>query len=289
MLFRSMKQRILFLLSCIFFVLPVCVQAAQKPKVLISVAPYEAVCRDLAGDAIQIELLVPAGFSSHTYEPTPKQVIACREADIWFTIGELFEEKMKAVLAKENPNLLIVDLRQGLDLLHEHSCAHHAHHDTEMAKDTDPHIWMSPKMMQKQAQEIAKALQKKGVEPKLESTLAKLAALDRQIHDILKDKKNKHILVSHPAYGYFCRDYGLQQETIEFEGKDPATRQIFDLIQQAKTEHIHTIFIQPQYSSKAASAIASQIDAKLVMLNPYAANYYDNMLAIAKAFAVGAT
>lgn len=289
-----MKQLfILFLFVCGIYPLT-SVEPPTAPTILVSAAPYEILCRDITQGAVHVQQLVPAGFSPHTYEPTPKEVLSCRQAKVWFIIGELFEDKVRSVLTKSDPNLVVADLRDGLTLLGDTCQGHHAHdekqHHNHVHTGSDPHIWMSPKMMIIQAKTIAKTLKlalpslTAIIDENLPKTVAKLELLDRDIEMILAKSKNTTLFVSHPAYGYFCRDYHLKQKAIEFEGKDPTARQIFDLIQEGKRLHIKTIFTQPQYSNKAASAIAGQIGATLVALNPYDANYYENMRHIAQAF-----
>lgn len=270
--------------------LSICLSASATEKVIVSVAPYRTLCSDLTThDSIEIELLVPPGFSSHTYEPTPKQVLASLNAKVWFMIGELFETKVRTVLTHENPQLLLVDLRQGLELMLDGCKTGHAH--THAA---DPHIWMSPKMVIIEVKHMASALQKafphlaELIEQNLAKTISKLELLDTEIRAILETKQGATVFVSHPAYGYFCREYGLKQQPIEFEGKDPTPRDLTELIKQAKQRGVHTIFIQPQYSTKAALIIADAVGAKLVSLNPYDENYYESMRHIARSFATGA-
>lgn len=257
--------------------------------VLVSMAPYALMVEDLTAKEVKVDLLVPAGFSAHTYEPTPKQILNATKASVWFIVGETFETRARQALEAENPKLRIVDLRQGLDLMdgHDH-CSHHHHHHSGAA---DTHIWMSPKMMQTQVELMAKSL--KEVFPELASVveqnkdplLEKLKKLDKEIHTLLDAHKGEIIFVSHPAYGYFCREYGLTQESIEFEGKDPTPKHLYNLIEEAKNDKVHTIFIQKQYSTKAAELVAQEINAKLVLLDPYSENYFESMQKIAKSFA----
>ena len=191
---------------------------AKEPTALISMAPYVKMVEELTDSKVSVELLVPAGFDAHTYEPTPRQILNATKASIWFIVGEPFEVRAKRALLADNPNLVIVDLREGLDLLYEHECHHHK-------SEADTHIWMSPKMMKMQVLLIAKSLQKQFpelsdlIEKNTGPLIARLDALDREIHTLLDPHKGEVVLVAHPAYGYFCREYGLVQMSIEFEGK----------------------------------------------------------------------
>lgn len=264
----------------------------SKPSVIVSVAPHKFFVEQIAGDTVIVDLMVPAGASSHTFEPTPKQMLAAGKADLWFQIGESFEPKASGALKSHHPDMQLVDLRTGLNLIYDsdcskgHCCAAHAKADC-----VDPHFWLSARQAKIQAKTIAEALSKRYPQNanlyarNLTQFSEQLDALDNEITRLLASLKNRTIMVSHPAYAYFCRDYGLQQLSIEFEGKDPAPKQLTKILEQARKEHIKTIFIQMQYNNKGARLIANEIGAKVVTLDPYAEQYFDTMRDIAHHFA----
>ncbi|MCK5466528.1 zinc ABC transporter substrate-binding protein, partial [Candidatus Parcubacteria bacterium] len=85
------------------------------------------------------------------------------------------------------------------------------------------------------------------------------------------------ILVFHPAFGYLAREYGFEQIAIEIDGKEPSAENLANIIKTAKEEDIKTIFVQKQFSTKSAEAIAMQIDGIVVPLNPLAEDYVENL------------
>lgn len=255
--------------------------------VLVSVAPYKFFVEKIAGDTVKVILMVPAGASSHTYEPTPKQVMMAAAADIWFRLGEPFESKAIAAIKSHRPYLKLVDMREGIDLISD-SCGHGK-------KCYDPHIWLSPRLVKTQANRIADVLSetypenKKMYQERLKLFLQELDQLDSFISETLKPMYPRSILVSHPAYAYFCRDYDLKQFSIEYEGRDPTPKQLTNILIEARENQIHTIFIQEQYSNKGAKLIGEEIKAVLVTLNPYSENYLKSMREIAQEFAKSRT
>lgn len=261
-------------------------QDPRSHSVLVSVAPDKFFVEKVAGDTVQVILMVPAGASSHTYEPTPRQILTASKADLWFQLGETFEERASRALQCHNPRLKLVDLRQGLDLITSdpsgHCCCH--------AHGYDPHIWLSARLAKIQAETIANALSeyypehRELYQERLRAFQSELDDLDQEITDTLKGIKNRTIMVSHPAYAYFCRDYDLRQLSVEFEGKDPTPQQLTNILNEARRAEIKTIFIQQQYSSKGARLIAKEIGAEVVTLDPYAENYIESMLNIARNF-----
>ncbi len=263
--------------------------ASAIPYVLVSVAPHKFFVEKIGGDTIQVGLLVPAGASAHTYEPTPKQMLTASQAQLWFRIGEAFENRAIRALQSHHPQLKVIDMRQGLDLIGAEQggccCGHHGH------EGMDLHFWLSARLAKTQAQTIATALTEAYpnhadlYQHNLKKFHNELDELDQQIRTILDPVKNRHILVSHPAYAYFCRDYHLHQFSIEFEGKDPMPQQLTKTLQLAREYQIKTIFIQPQYSNKGARLVADAIGADIVTLDPYSENYFKTMLEITQAFA----
>lgn len=259
--------------------------------VLVSVAPYRFFVEKIAGDTVTSYVLVPAGASFHTYEPTPRQVLDASRADVWFRIGETFEQHVYEALKNHHPEMEVVDLRKGLDLITYavHPCHHcqQAHGGGE-----DLHFWLSPRLAKIQANTIADTLIKlypehrETYEKRRDSFLKELDALDLEIAQMLKPLKNRWLLVSHPAYAYFCRDYDLTQFSIEFEGKDPTVQQLTKLLQKAKEHSNKRIYIQTQYSNKGAKLVASYLGAQLVTLDPYAEDYFSSMHDIALQFSL---
>ena len=91
-------------------------------------------------------------------------------------------------------------------------------------------------------------------------------------------------MVYHPSWGYFADAYGLEQVPIEIEGKEPTPRELKGLITQAKELGVKVIFIQPQFSAKSAKVIANAIGAQVVLADPLAQNWAENLLLVAEKF-----
>lgn len=264
-------------------------QEMRSHSVLVSIAPYKFFVDTIAGGTVEVSLLVPPGASFHDYEPTPKQVMSAAKADIWFRIGESFETRAMAALKYYNPRMEIVDLRDGVDLIVVGSPGHVV--CSCQKGGADLHIWLSVKEAKVQAKLIAGALLTLYPEHEIQykkslaDLLKSLDDLDLDIRQILQPLKNRTMMVAHPAYAYFARDYQLTQLPIEYEGKDPTPRQLHTLLMQARAAHITTIYVQQQYGTKGASLIAKELGAKLVMLDPYSGDYFTTLRTIAKRIA----
>jgi zinc transport system substrate-binding protein len=284
--FKNLRFLLLFVLVLETFFLHA--EAITQAATLVSVAPHKFFVEKIAKGTVHVLLMVPAGASAHTYEPTPRQMVTASKADIWFRIGESFENRAIQALKSHHPNLEIVDLRDGLDLIHADQTQGHC---KCCPGSVDLHFWLSARQAQIQCQKIADALIKAYPEhaelyrKNLQDFQQELQNLDREIQTILAPLKNRNILVSHPAYAYYCRDYALKQHAIEVEGKDPTPQQMTKLLNLARELQQHTIFIQMQYNNKAAKLVADALGARLIVLDPYSENYFTSMLEIAHAFA----
>jgi len=281
-----------FILSFVFTVLwggtPLCAEVATvKPIALVSVAPHKAFVEKIAGDTVDVRVIVPPGASPHTFEPTPKQMIEAAKAKLWFRVGESFEKKLSEVFRTYSPAMIMVNMREGVNMI----CYNHPACCCSVDFE-DAHIWLSPKEAKIQARHIAEVLKKMFPQNEAlyqENTLKFIEELDRldtEIAQLLKDSPSRLIVVSHPAYAYFARDYGLEQLSIEIEGKDPTPHQLTELIKRARQANVKKIFIQPQYSNKGANLIAKLLEAEVVTLDPYSEDYFGEMLRTAKEFSV---
>ena len=111
----------------------------------------------------------------------------------------------------------------------------------------------------------------------LELFKQKIKILDNKFKVSIKQNKSKHIFVIHPAYAYFADDYGLEQHSIEFEGKEPTAKQLANMIQTFKKDNAKIILVQPEFSDKAANTIANQTKATLVRISIYASDPLKNL------------
>ncbi|MGA8164462.1 MAG: zinc ABC transporter substrate-binding protein [Waddliaceae bacterium] len=290
-----MLKHPLLLIPVVIILMMVCSCSSKEKEerashyVLVSIAPYKFFVEQIAGGTVEVGQMIPTGGSPHSYEPTAKQILAASEADIWFQIGEPFETRATQALQSHRPSMKFIDMREGLDLIaetshddHHQRCPHHG--------CTDPHIWLSPRMVKQQAARIADALAKQYPEhaqqyqDRLRTFQEKLGQLDQEISKQLLPIKNQTIVVSHPSYAYFGRDYGLKQLSIEFEGKEPTPQQLTQILNNARKLNTRTVFVQPQHHGKGARLFANELDAKIVVLDPLSENYLENMRKIARSF-----
>lgn len=251
--------------------------SSQKPTLLVSVAPYQKLVEKIAGDTFQVQTVVPPGSNPHAYEPTLKQIGSISQGLIWFRIGESFEKKVFPVIQEKNSLLTECDLREGLSLIQESAC--HCHADTQ----EDRHFWLSPKALIPQVHTIAKALENRFPEKQeifqknAADIIAELNSLDLEIKTILENVPSKSFLVSHAAFAYFCRDYHLQQLSIEHGGKEPTAKHLTYLMHTINDTHATLAVSMPEHSNKGVELIAEKLGMHLHEIDPYASDYAQTM------------
>lgn len=255
-------------------------------QVFVSIAPEKTFVTRIGGNRVRVSVMVPPGSSPATYEPTPRQMIALTGSVLYFRIGMPFENSWMQRIRSTNPALGVVDLRAGIPLRrfegHHHEVVNPEH------GLLDPHIWTNPRLVITMAAHIRDALTrldppgKTGYAANYAAYAAELRALDARIRSLLSGVKHRRFLVFHPAWGYFADEYGLEQIAIESEGKPPGAAALSRLIEQAKREHIHVIFVQRQFSTAMANTVARAINARVVQVDPLAEDYAANLLQFAR-------
>ena len=115
----------------------------------------------------------------------------------------------------------------------------------------------------------------------LEETATQLTLLNDEITAMLAPFKGAAFYVFHPSFGYFAREYGLQQEAVEISGKSPTPKQLSSLIAKAKEDKVRIIFVQPQFDAKSATAVAEAIGGVVEPLDALAEDIPANLRTMA--------
>ena len=131
---------------------------ADGTRLYVSIAPLKEIVGGITGDDFGIDVLVPAGASPETYEPTPRQIAALNRSQLIFNVGLIDFET--ALLRKIDEQKKIVNLSRGIETI-AGSCSHGGHETsghTHHAHGIDPHIWTSPKALQRMAANAYEAI-----------------------------------------------------------------------------------------------------------------------------------
>ncbi len=266
--------------------------------VIISISPLKEMVERIAGPNIEVVVMVPENVDPHAYSPTPSQLLKVAKADIYFMLGSglEFENINMDTIKETNPEMKVVDLSEGIDIL---SFEDHGVHDENEEDDdhdhdgTDPHTWLHPMNMMDMSNIVLDALIKEDPEKSdvfmnnFDSYEQDLNRMYLNIQTKLSPYSGEEFLSYHPAWGYFADAFNLIQIAIEEDGKEPGPQGISDLIDQARGRNITVVFVEPQFDTSAAAQIADSIGGETVVVDPLASNYIDNLEEVAEKMAEG--
>lgn len=258
----------------------------QKKTVLtVTIEPQRYFLEQLVGDVFMINTLVPPGSSPETYEPAPSVMVEMGNSLIYFMVGGLgFEQVWNERLAINNPSVTIVNCSENIGRLEEdeHTGDVHDH----VHGDTDPHVWSSPRGVKIMAANMLEALVKADPENE-EHYRANFVQFTRKINEtdsLIRDKLthavSRSFIIYHPALAYFADEYDLHQHSVEFQGKNPSPAQIKTLVDLARREQIHTLFIQKGFDTKNMEVIAREIGAEVFEIDPLSYEWDKELLRI---------
>lgn len=298
---------IIFLLSSEFLF----AESELKSKIFVSILPQRYLVQRIAGDYADVEVLIPPGMSPHTFEPTPQLMARLTRSSILFAIGVSFEKALITRLKSVAPNLKIVQTDENIKkrVIEAHDAhetdethaAHETHDDDHHSCEDDcshegaldPHIWLDPILLKTVSQNIAQALfeilpqHSDEIAKNVSLLLEELEELDSELSEALKSFRGEKMFVFHPAFGYFADRYGLKQMAIEIEGKEPTPRQLANIVRSCKKENVRVIFVQKQFPVRAAKTIAESIKGSVVLIDPLAENYFENLKEIKEKLLLG--
>jgi len=269
---------------------------AEPIDVTVSILPQRYFVERIGGETVDVNVMVEPGASPATYEPKPQQMKALSNAEAYMAIGVPFEQAWMSRIKTANKDMRIVDLTEGIERQpmathhHEESDHDNGHENKEETANLDPHIWLSPELVKKQAETIYTALvelnpdQKAYYQENLDQVLSDINQLDQNIEKTLADLDNRTFMVFHPAWGYFAQEYNLEMIPVEVGGTEPSASEMSEFIKQAKAEQISVIFVQPQFGVSSVKPIAQSVNAEVLEIDPLAENWLENMQSVAATF-----
>ena len=256
----------------------------DKLEIVSTLFPHYDFAKIIGGDYVEVTLLLPPGVESHSYEPTPKDIIMIETSDLFLFTSELMEPWAHSIL--ENSKLSkdsVVDMSVGIELLaasddHDHEGEteeEHAAHAEEGAYD--PHYWTDPNNAMIMAESIKMALiqlmpENTAVfESNTEVLMAELKALDTGFIDLVQKSDSKTILSGgHFAFGYLASRYGLEHMSpyVGFSpDAEPTPKRIADLIDTVEATGAKAIFYEELVDPKVAKIISEEANVDMLLLH----------------------
>lgn len=271
---KRIASIILILLTA--FVALQCTHAdTAKKTISVTIPPLKGIVNQIVGDDYEVNVLLPSGTSPETYSPTISQLTAVSNSDFVFTVGTLNFEQTLANSLKDNAKGQIISTSEGISLI-EGTCNHAHHHDLEEHHShhhsIDPHVWMSHKGLLKIIDNITNALVINN--PDSVSYIANAERVKNQITAQMSkaeatfDNAPKSFLIYHPALGYFAEEYGLEQISLENEGKNPTPKSLAEIVEKVDDDNLTVLLYQQEYPEDVVKPVADILGVNLFQINP---------------------
>lgn len=243
--------------------------------ITVSISPFKYFVEEIAGDDFKINVMVPSGADPHIYEPVPDQISQLRKSVAYISNGYLgFEMTWLGRFYETNSAMKRLSLGDKIDLLITGS-----HHEGEHVEGADPHYWVSPEcalIMASSVKELLVGLNpthKEKYETNYHALILKIKEVDNKARELFSVSATKSFMIYHPNLAYVARDYGLEEIAVEYEGKEPPPSRIKELIDRARKDNLKIVFVQKEYDTKNAKAIAGEIGAEIRIIDPLSENW----------------
>ena len=292
--------------------------SADGLRVVVSIPPLAGIIKPLLPRDATVTTLLAPGASEHGFELTPKDTAALAQADIVFYVGLDLEPQVQAVLDKHPSSTRhVVRFSQAAgieppayapDREHtpsppdgplperpnpqddHHEAAHPADHD-DHDHAVDPHLWLDIGLIQKVVPALDAAILAASEDRHLSISrvehdkartdfLGRLQKLDDKLHARISALARKTIITHHNAFPRFAARYGLTIAAVirKNENRDPTPGEIADVVKAVKDNHVHAIFVEPQFDPAVARRIAKAADAVVGTLDPLGTGDYFVMM-----------
>jgi zinc transport system substrate-binding protein len=233
----------------------------DKLTIYTSFYPIYDFATRIAKDKATVINITPAGSEPHDYAPTTKEVLGMEYADLILVNGLGLENWTDSL--PESFSKKVATVTDGIE--------------TEKINGTvDPHVWLNPLNAIKEMENITSYLisvdntNAEYYKSNLDDATYLFTSLDNSFKETTAAFTNKHIVVSHAAFGYLCNHYDLEQIYVDGISPDdePTAKALEEVIANVKKYNITTIFSEELVSSEIAESIAKKTGCSVETLNP---------------------
>lgn len=255
---------------------------------------------------ISTKMLVKPGAETHTYEPTPQDIIDIKNADMFVYVGgdsDTWVEKiLKDVDTKKTHAVKLIDLVSTVEEEivegmededehdhehdHDHSHSHehdheshehkHDHDEEEEGPEIDEHVWTSPKKAMEIVKKIAEVAseidvaEKNKIDDNAEKYVAEIAQVDKDLHQAIDGKISEIVVADRFPFRYFADEFGLKYAAA-FSGcseqTEASAKTISFLINKVKQDKIKKIYKIELSNGKIAETVSKDTGAEVLELH----------------------
>ena len=249
-------------------------------RVVATIYPLYDFARQVVGDCGEVTMLEPPASESHSYEPTPQDIITIQDCDVFLYIGgesdtwvedmlqDIDTNKVKVVRCLELVDLLEEEVVEGMEA-EEHE---EEEHDGEHEEEYDEHIWTTPANAMQIVEQLADIFgeadqtNKDTYRAQGEAYKAEIATLDQQFQQVVDEAECKTLIVGDRfPLRYFVEEYGLSYYAAFpgcSEDTEPSAATMAFLIDKVKKEQLPVVLHMELSNESIADSICESTGAE---------------------------
>lgn len=252
--------------------------ADGKVRIVATLFPQYDFARAIAGDRAEISLLLPPGMDSHTYEPTPQDMLSIHQADLFVYTGPAMESWAQTIVdSLPQDGVTVVDVSQGVALSGEEEHEAHDHGHATHDHTADPHIWTDPHNAQHMVATLLEALCQRDPDnaayyrENARRYQDELSALDDAFSRVVSQSARRTLVFGSPfSLYYFTQRYGLSYRAA-FDScsgeSEPSAHTLVQLIDFIRQQRIPVVYVTELTDRKVAAVLSEETGAKVLLFH----------------------
>lgn len=239
----------------------------NKLKVSVTFNALYEFASAVGKEKVEISTIIPSGIEPHDFEPKAADIAGLSNANVFIQNGLGMESWAdKAIQSAGNNNLTVVIAADGAASIENTEIEEIDEHG-----QYDPHLWLSIKGAEAEVQNIADGFStadpanKDYYQANATEYINQLDDIYKEYSDKFAELKNKNFITGHAAFNYFCKDFGLKQNSVEdvFAEGEPSTKQLAALVDYCKENNVTTIFAEEMASPEISQTLANEVGAEV--------------------------
>lgn len=255
---------------------------SEPVTVVATTSQIGALVREIAGNEIELYILMESGVDPHDFEMTSGHLRSLHDADLILRNGIGLDDFLDSGIESAGGSGTVVTVTEGIELItggHHHDDEHDHDHDHEHDHEHgefDPHVWHDPANVKIMTDNIIAALS--DVAPEFAGAFAENGEAYKQVLDDTNAKirelidaipEDRRVLVTtHDAFGYFVHAFGLEFVGAVIPatttGAEPSAKDIAALSELIREHNVPAIFVEATIDSTIAEQLASDTGVQIV-------------------------
>jgi len=255
-------------------------------RVVATTTQIGALVRQVAGDRVQLTVLLKAGSDAHDYEPSPQDSRTIKRADLVLKNGIGLDDWLDDLIKNSGTKAKVVVTTEGIEPLEAEA---HDDHGSEAEKkkvkkddhghdhgDGDPHVWHDPENVKVMVKNIAEALADVDdvngptYRANAEAYAKKLDDVDREIMALFAPipPAQRKVVTNHESLNYFARRYQLEIIGAIIPGTakeaQPSAQDLAKLTDLIRSEGVKAVLAEAEIDPKVAEQLAKDTGVRVV-------------------------